>query len=632
VVPDQFGEEILKSEQGKIFSKQDSKAKIKQKLLQHFWWPTMEKSISNFLPNQQVPDETEEKGPNFRIDIDIFQMTTTSDQKDFVLCFTDRDTKYAELIAVNDDQAQTIATTIFVSWILRFGIPAELSLNASKNMRQSVFEQLQHMLDVNATFQPQLLRREGVANKKVEQYLLELAKRNTLNWQEYLPALMFCYNTSFQRSIKSTPYFATYGQHARQPAFSNSNLQQRYYGESSAADKFNILQLAKQIANELFNDQSTIHSETFNRQMAPHSFQKNDWVNFKGKGPYKIVQFKSHNNAILQSKNLKICVNIEHLTHSSESSFLPEAFTFQKEGGDQDFEEKKNKIQQTEKEERKENYRSKLRSHQSAEDAVNMFDIDAIDAMIEAEAEKSLRTELINENLISAVCIRTQMEKELKKMPKELIKKLYPSYWTQAQIINYQYSGDINEGPDEPGLISIEETGIVPAALYRQHRIPNPELQVQIPPVQPQELQVQPQPPQVQLLPPVKIGPNPFGLLKPQHAQPPDPPTPTTTTSHQEQPGRPQPDLRPPEGPRDPGPGTSSAEGQRTPVDRIRPELRSGSFEEARKLVDLNPEEKAYFGEAFDWELKLQEAQQMEARKAARSSFRFGKRPSSSSK
>jgi hypothetical protein len=50
-----------------------------------------------------------------------------------------------------------------------------------------------------------------------------------------LAPLMFCYNTSFHRSIKNTPYFLTYGQEPRLPNLPTPDLRRKFYGESSSA-------------------------------------------------------------------------------------------------------------------------------------------------------------------------------------------------------------------------------------------------------------------------------------------------------------------------------------------------------------------------------------------------------------
>jgi hypothetical protein len=50
---------------------------------------------------------------------------------------------------------------------------------------------------------------------------------NTLNWELYLALMAFTYNTSFHRTINSTPFKVTYGIDARTPDFEPKQL----YGE-----------------------------------------------------------------------------------------------------------------------------------------------------------------------------------------------------------------------------------------------------------------------------------------------------------------------------------------------------------------------------------------------------------------
>jgi hypothetical protein len=50
-----------------------------------------------------------------------------------------------------------------------------------------------------------------------------------------LAPLAFSYNTSLHQTIKSTPFFLTYGMDARQPSFPSPDIQ-RQYGEKQQED------------------------------------------------------------------------------------------------------------------------------------------------------------------------------------------------------------------------------------------------------------------------------------------------------------------------------------------------------------------------------------------------------------
>jgi hypothetical protein len=72
-----------------------------------------------------------------------------------------------------------------------------------------------------------------VANKTIAKYLASFCDDSTLNWELYLAPLMFYYNTSFHRSIKSSPFFLTFGMEPQLPHLPIPHLCQKFYGESS---------------------------------------------------------------------------------------------------------------------------------------------------------------------------------------------------------------------------------------------------------------------------------------------------------------------------------------------------------------------------------------------------------------
>jgi hypothetical protein len=52
----------------------------------------------------------------------------------------------------------------------------------------------------------------------------------------YLAPLMFSYNTSFHRTIKTLPLFLTYGMEPRLPTLPTPDLRRKFYGESTTDD------------------------------------------------------------------------------------------------------------------------------------------------------------------------------------------------------------------------------------------------------------------------------------------------------------------------------------------------------------------------------------------------------------
>ncbi len=139
---------------------------------------------------------------------------------------------------------------------------------------------------------------------------------------------MFSYNTSFHRLVKNTPYFLTFGMDPRLPSFPNPDIREKFYGESSAAEMFQKLQVARQLATENNLLATNKTKLSFDKNAKPHSFAINQLVlleeyNFLGKnpklspkwsGPHIILSLKgTHNAEILMNNKRKVLVNIERL-------------------------------------------------------------------------------------------------------------------------------------------------------------------------------------------------------------------------------------------------------------------------------------------------------------------------------
>jgi hypothetical protein len=81
-----------------------------------------------------------------------------------------------------------------------------------------------------------------VFNKTVKKYLASFVNGMALNWETFLPALSLSYNTSYHSTIATTPFELLFGEKARLPSFPNEDIQKIHYGETYAAECFNLLQ------------------------------------------------------------------------------------------------------------------------------------------------------------------------------------------------------------------------------------------------------------------------------------------------------------------------------------------------------------------------------------------------------
>jgi hypothetical protein len=159
----------------------------------------------------------------------------------YILSFTDAVSKYAELVAIFDRRAETVAKAIFTKWICRYGVPTEIITNREKEFCNEITVELYKAMKLNPESGcqfPTFFCQEKTANRKIDNFEL-----TTTDWEIYLAPLMFSYNTSFNRTFQ-TSLHQTYQtlQAARQVVRQNVAHQQqmnfKIYEYQSASHEF----------------------------------------------------------------------------------------------------------------------------------------------------------------------------------------------------------------------------------------------------------------------------------------------------------------------------------------------------------------------------------------------------------
>src|SRR6266576_6992436 len=102
----------------------------------------------------------------------------------------DRYTRWPEAVPLKDTLAETVAKTIFDTWITRFGVPARITSDRGPQFYGRVMEQLNHLLGAQhiatTSYHPQA---NGIIERWHQRlkYALRCAGQN---WLNALPAVM----------------------------------------------------------------------------------------------------------------------------------------------------------------------------------------------------------------------------------------------------------------------------------------------------------------------------------------------------------------------------------------------------------------------------------------------------------
>jgi hypothetical protein len=107
----------------------------------------------------------------------------------------------------------------------------------------------------------------------VKKYLASYVDKSTLMWQDFLPALMLAYNTSYHSTIATTPFELLFGVKPRLPSLPAPEIECAHYGESFAAERLQILQNARKMAHETATEQGKKYKSNYDAKAQPHKFK-----------------------------------------------------------------------------------------------------------------------------------------------------------------------------------------------------------------------------------------------------------------------------------------------------------------------------------------------------------------------
>jgi len=142
-----------------------------------------------------------------------------------------------------------------------------------------------------------------VFDKTVKKYLASYVDDSTLNWDEWLPALMLTYNSSYHSTIAPTPFELLFGIKPRLPSLPAPDIERHHDGESSAAEWLQMLHQACKLAQQTATEQGDKYKLSYDKKSAAHRFSigqkvwlsdttsigKNAKLSPNWVGPYKII-------------------------------------------------------------------------------------------------------------------------------------------------------------------------------------------------------------------------------------------------------------------------------------------------------------------------------------------------------
>jgi hypothetical protein len=136
--------------------------------------------------------------------------------KSVILTVVDRFSKFAHFIPLGHPySAAFVGKALFDNIVRLHGFPSSIISDRDSVFTSRLWTELFHLsgtrLCVSFAFHPQTDGQPEVTNKIITIYLRCLAGDHPRSWLRWLPWAEFCYNTSLQSALKTTPFEVVYG-------------------------------------------------------------------------------------------------------------------------------------------------------------------------------------------------------------------------------------------------------------------------------------------------------------------------------------------------------------------------------------------------------------------------------------
>ncbi|WVZ83082.1 hypothetical protein U9M48_030262 [Paspalum notatum var. saurae] len=133
-----------------------------------------------------------------------------------ILTVVDRFSKFAHFIPLGHPYIATSVARAFFRDIIRLhGISASIVSDRDPVFTSSFWRELFKItgtkLNMSSSFHPQTDGQSEVTNKIIAMYLRCLTGDRPRQWLQYLPWAEYCYNTSYQSSLQTSPFQVVYG-------------------------------------------------------------------------------------------------------------------------------------------------------------------------------------------------------------------------------------------------------------------------------------------------------------------------------------------------------------------------------------------------------------------------------------
>ena len=212
------------------------------KLKNYFWWPNMKSTIYDYIQSCRLCKQhnisrhktyghlkpiSPPTGPFELVGIDFCgPLASTPRENQYVLVITDYFTRHVTALALPNCTAETTAQALFNDFFCKYGIPSVILSDQGTHFQNKLMENLQKLIGYNhiysTAYHPQT---NGIIERFNATFIPQISKLQDTqanNWDEYLQAVVFAYNSGVHKITKFSPYELLFGRTPRLPIYPRS--------------------------------------------------------------------------------------------------------------------------------------------------------------------------------------------------------------------------------------------------------------------------------------------------------------------------------------------------------------------------------------------------------------------------
>lgn len=207
--------------------------KVVERIARHFWWPTINKDIVNYVQSchrcaatlsqgkREAPLNVrpKERRPFQLVEADLKgPLPKAKNGYNNILVLMDPTTKFAEMHPITDQQSASVCKKL-KDWISRYGIPKRLHSDNGPCFTSEVMQSFCIENGMEHTFsdpyRPQGNSGVERLNRTMAESITKLVNNHPKSWPEHLPEVQLAYNAAKHSSTGVAPYELVFKAHPR---------------------------------------------------------------------------------------------------------------------------------------------------------------------------------------------------------------------------------------------------------------------------------------------------------------------------------------------------------------------------------------------------------------------------------